>query len=245
LWQIRGSLAPAAAFGAWADNWQFGRWLAGAEILTWCSSLHMYLYLAAELLGTAATGDLKAAQILFGPMRVFAYFLGTVLPIRFARTLAEAGDEAMRGRVKSVLVRMLPPLMAYCIAVAVLARPIMRVTFGPQYVGASTVLALYSGYAFLSYTQMIFAAALAAKKVTRYTFFGSACGAIVALGAALALIPAFGVNGILLAMIISTAVVTALYAFAYARVSAAKPIPFDVLVPAPQLVETGGQPCRN
>src|SRR5579884_1252602 len=68
LWQVRGSLARFAGFAAWAANWQFGKWVAGAEILTWCSSLHMYLYLAAKLIGAAATGDLKSAQILFGPI---------------------------------------------------------------------------------------------------------------------------------------------------------------------------------
>ena len=51
----------------------------------------MYLYVAGATLGLAASGELKSAQVLFGPTRIIAYYLDTVLPIRFARMLATSG----------------------------------------------------------------------------------------------------------------------------------------------------------
>ena len=232
-WQARQSLALELNLSALRPNWDFGKWLAGAEILTWCSSIHLYLYLAAKMLGTAATGDLKAAQILFGPTRVFAYFLCTVLPIRFARTLMTGGEPALRRGVNGVLARMLPPLALYCLACAIFARPILRLSFGDRYLGAATALALYSGYAFLSYTQMVFAAALAAKRETRLAFFGSVGGAIVSLASALLLIPRLGTAGVLVAMTIASAVITSLYLLAYHRTASQPSVATPVEAPCP------------
>ena len=219
VWQIRGSLSRHLTLSALRENWHFGKWLVGAEVLTWCSSLHMYLYLAAVFVGTAASGDLKAAQTLFGPMRVVAYYLDTVLPIRFARALAGGGEDALHRGLRRVLGRIVGPLAAYCLLVALLAKPLLHLTFGKQYIGASTVLMLYSGYALLTYLQMIVAAALKARRQTRFIFLGSACGVVVALAAGCGFILLFGTNGVLLAMISTAIVVTALYFYAGHRIS--------------------------
>lgn len=231
VWQIRGSLSRHVTLSALGENWHFGKWLAGAEVLSWCSSLHMYLYLAAAIVGTAASGDLKAAQILFGPMRVVAYYLDTVLPIRFARTLAQGGEGAMYQGLRRVLTRVAGPLAGYCVLVALFARPLLRVTFGNQYVGASTVLMLYSGYALLTYLQMIVAASLKARRQTRFIFVGSACGVVVALAAGWGFITVFGTNGVILAMIATAIVVTTLYFYVtYTSLRRAEPAGFPVIV---------------
>jgi O-antigen/teichoic acid export membrane protein len=204
----------------------------------------MYLYLAAVIVGTAASGDLKAAQILFGPMRVVAYYLDTVLPIRFARTIAEGGDGAMFQGLKRVLTRVVGPLAAYCLLVALAAKPLLRVTFGKQYIGASTVLMLYSGYALLTYLQMIVAAALKARRQTRFIFLGSACGVVVALVAGWGFITVFGTNGVLLAMIATAIVVTALYFYA-GYVSMRRDDSRGFPVVAPGRISREEEPCPS
>ena len=244
VWQIRGSLSRRVTLSALQENWKFGKWLVGAEILTWSSSLHMYLYLAAAIVGTAASGDLKAAQILFGPMRVVAYYLDTVLPIRFARTLAAGGDGAMFQGLRRVLTRIVGPLAGYCLLVALLAKPLLRITFGTQYAGASTVLMLYSGYALLTYLQMIVAAALKARRQTRFIFLGSACGVVVALAAGWAFITLFGTNGVLLAMIATAVVVTSLYFYVgYVSIGRAEPAEFPAIVT--ERIARKEQPCPS
>lgn len=230
-WQIRGSLSRRITLSALPENWHFGKWLAGAEVLTWCSSLHMYLYLAALILGTAASGDLKAAQVLFGPTRVLAYYLDTVLPIKFARTLATSGEEAMHQKLRRVLARVAGPLAAYCLAIALLAKPLLKLTFGAQYAGAATVLALYAGYAMLTYLQMIVAAALKAKRQTRLIFLGSVWGVVVSLAGSWVYITTFGTSGVLLAMMTTAVVVTALYFYgSYRTLCEARLAGFPVVV---------------
>jgi O-antigen/teichoic acid export membrane protein len=233
VWQIRSGLTCQFSVAAWRENWQFGKWLAGSELLTWCSSVQMYLYLAAAVLGLTVTGDLKAAQVLFGPTRVLAYYLDTVLPIRFARMIAAGGGKSVGAGMARVLSKIVAPLACYCAFVAILARPLLKLTFGQKFAGASTILALYSGYAFLTYLQLVAAAGLKAQRKTHYIFGGSACGVVIALLGGLALSAWLGTNGILIAMIVAALVVTILYFSAFRRTNAVTTRRgFDVLIRA-------------
>ncbi len=222
-WQIRGSLTRRLDPDALTENWRFGKWLAGAEILGWCSSLHMYLYLAAAILGASASGSLKAAQTLFGPTRALAFFLGTVLPIWFSRTLASGGDQAMRRQLRSVAAVVLPIMGVYCLIFALFATPLMRLVYSTEYADSGRVLALYSIVAFLSYTQMILAAALTAKRQTRYIFAGSVYGGLFTIGMGWFFIRTFHVEGALLGMIATTLIVTLLFWRAYERSAKSSP----------------------
>ena len=202
LFQIRKSLTRHIDFSALPANWKYGKWLAGSEILTWCSSIHMYLYVAAAWLGPFATGELKAAQVLFGPTRVIAYYLDTVLPIRFARSLAAGGRSAINRQLGQVLLKVAVPLAAFCGTIALLASPLLRLAFGRQYVGAATILVLYSGYALLTYLQLMITAALRARHLTHVIFLAAVCGLVVAVPASFVLMPRLRTQGIIIAMML-------------------------------------------
>jgi O-antigen/teichoic acid export membrane protein len=220
LVQIRGSLTTAVkTLSAFKPNWQYGKWLVGSEVLTWSSSIQMYLFLAARVLGTIATADLKSAQVLFGPTRVIAFYLDTVLPIRFARTAATEGPQAILPELRAVLTRVALPLSVFCLIVAAFSGPLLRWTFGPQYAAAKTLLMLYSAYALVTYLQMIITAALRAQKNTHLIFLGSAASVIVALPLSLILIPRMQTAGILVAMIAGALAAAVLYMAAVIRCS--------------------------
>ena len=235
LAQIRSSLTrEERSLGAFKSNWEYGKWLVGSEVLTWSSSTHMYLFLAAKVLGTVATADLKSAQVLFGPTRVIAFYLDTVLPIRFARTAATEGQHAILPELRGVLMRVAFPLGAFCLIVAVFSGPLLRLTFGPAYVAAKTLLMLYSAYALVTYLQMIITAALRAQKNTHLIFLGSTASVIVALPLSLLLIPRMQTAGILVAMIAGALAATVLYLVAVIRSSTPT---VSLVEPGPALAE--------
>jgi O-antigen/teichoic acid export membrane protein len=244
LWQIRRSLTREAGISAFRLNWGYGKWLAGSEFLNWCSSTQLYLYVAGATIGLAASGELKAAQVLFGPTRIIAYYLDTVLPTRFARKLASSGTTAMWTLLRQVLTRIALPLSAFCLLVAVLAKPLMRVTFGSKFMGASTILMLYSGYALVTYLQMIITAALRAQRTTHQVFFGSLVALVVALPLSILLMPALQVNGILIAMIAGVLAATSICLLACVRNSSSTGTTvggFPVLAP----VAPKEEPCPS
>jgi O-antigen/teichoic acid export membrane protein len=235
LFQIRRSLTRRMDLSALRLNWKYGKWLAGSELLTWCSSIHMYLYVAGATLGLAASGELKTAQVLFGPTRIIAYYLDTVLPTRFARKLASSGDAEMWKLLKQVLTRVALPLTAFCLAVALLAKPLLHYTFGKAFMGASTILVLYSAYALMTYIQMIVTAALRAQRTTHQVFLGAVLALVVALPSSILLMPVLQVDGILIAMIAGVLAATLMCLLACVRnISASKTPPggFPVLAHA-------------
>jgi O-antigen/teichoic acid export membrane protein/thymidylate kinase len=218
---IRHSLSARPDRQALRDNWTFGRWLAGAEILNWCSSVYMYEYVAAVTVGVAASGILKACQTVFGPTRILAYFLGTLLPIRFAHTLSSGGPAAMQAQFRRVYRVVVPLAGVYSLAVIAFAGPILRLLYGHEYAHYAGVLSLYAVAVFLWYSEMILSAAMTARQKTRYIFAGYVYGVLVALSLGWSLIRSFGPAGAVLGMILTTLAVTLQLYRAYRRETAA------------------------
>ncbi|MEA2710834.1 MAG: hypothetical protein QOF78_3435 [Phycisphaerales bacterium] len=235
LYAIAGASAVAAMVGAFQlrrdlvrhidwnhirENWRFGRWLAGGELMGWCSSLHMQGWWAALLIGTVASADLRAAMILFGPARVISFFLSSVLPNKFARALNAGGADALHAKIKFVYLGLIPVVGTYCLLLALFPRQVLWLIYGQRYVGDGTavqVLVLYSLAAFLNYMVLVMSAALTASRQTHHIFLASLAGCIVALALSPLLIKTFGANGGILSMIATTLVVGALFISAYFR----------------------------
>ena len=242
-WQIRGSLTRAFDWSVVRENWAFGRWLLGGELLQWWSSLQMYLWLTADLLGDAAAGDLRATQTLFGPMRIFTFYLGSVLPIRFARVLAETGNGGVHRQFMQACGRVLPLLAGYCVVVAVIPGPLLHVAYGGKFTGPATVLSLYAAYTFISYLPVLLASVLTAKRVTRPVFMGNVYGAVLAFPVGWWLIHTMGERGAPVAMGICSVLMTVYFVRAYADSNRARPVGFPVAVPvaAAEAAPAGGQ----
>ena len=234
-WQIRGSLSRAVERSAlWAavrDNWSFGGWLLGGEMLQWVSSLQMYMWLTAEMLGVAAAGDLRLAQTLFGPMRIFTFYLGNVLPIRFARELDGAGHGAVHRMFVKACAQVLPLLAMYCVAVAVFRGPLIHAASGGKFSGPAIVLTLYAAYTFVSYLPVLLASVLTAKRVTRPVFLGNVYGAVLALPVGWWLIREMGEPGAPVAMGICSALMAVYFVRAYADSNRPDPEKFPVVLP--------------
>jgi O-antigen/teichoic acid export membrane protein len=216
FWQLRRSLARKFDRGFVRENWAFGKWIGGA-LLAAAVSAHAYFYVAAALLGAAASGALKAAQTLLGPLNVVLLFLNTVLPIRFARTLAEGGEEGVRSQLKSVNLLVAPFLFAYCAIAALFAAPLMRFVYGDHYGKYGTVVVLFAAYYVISYVAYLFSAAITAKRRTRDIFVGNVYGAATTLAFGWIFIETLGVEGAVVGMTVAVALVAATFWRAYRK----------------------------
>ncbi|MCC7349594.1 MAG: oligosaccharide flippase family protein [Phycisphaerales bacterium] len=195
LWQIRHSLARDWKWSSLWENWNFGKWLLGAELLQWLSSIQWYLFIAAAMFGTSATAMLKAAAVIFGPTRVLISFLDTILPIRFSKALAHGGPEAMNRQYRWAFLLVTPMLAGYCGLVALFAGPLLRLAYGKQYADDAPMLMLYAMCAFPAYVSHITYAALAARRQTRHIFMAYVYTALFTVGIGWALLHWMGVNG--------------------------------------------------
>jgi O-antigen/teichoic acid export membrane protein len=223
LVQLRSSLGLTIDASCVRENWQFGKWLAGANAGFWLSSAAV-VYLAAGILGSSAPGILKAAQIVLGPLNVLLLFLATVLPIIFSRALARS-EQALKRRLKLVLAMSGPLVVVYCLAAALLARPIMHALYAGKYDAYAHIVGLVALYYFVDYFSQVIRDVLKARRVTRPVFVGNILGGLAAVVVAPGLLVSFGVAGAALAMLVSIVVlnVTLVRAFARSRADAARP----------------------
>jgi O-antigen/teichoic acid export membrane protein len=214
VFQILPSLRRQISKQVIVENWHFGKWLLGSETVQWCSSLQMYLYLAAMIIGTSASGMLRAAQILFGPARLLSFFFQNVLPIRFSRALAEHGDGALSVQLRRAFVLVAVLMGPYCLVLALFPAYVLTL-IDPSYADHPRVLTLYSIQALLSYFAMVITAALSARRMTRDIFISSISGSAIALALSWPFIKFMNVGGAVACMMVSTFVMTGLLIYRY------------------------------
>jgi len=215
LWRIRRSLSRRVDTAAFSENWHFGKWIAGGEIVGYWLSVHLLWYLVAAMVDRAAAAVLGVVHRVFGPSRVLADVFCTILPIRLSRTLATGGPAAMHRQMILAFLLAVPLLGGYCLLAAVFARPLLHLLFGEQYPESAPVLVLYSGAMFLSYMAMIIATALRAMRLTRDLFTWQTLACVLSFPVALALIRLWGVSGAVVDMILAYAATMLLFVHTY------------------------------
>ncbi len=214
--QLRPSLAgQAARADVWA-NLRFGKWLAASE-LTGILSVRLWAYLVAAIAGAAAAGVYGAALLIFGPINVIVFSVATVLPIRLSRARVEGGDARMMAMLRRFHVWTVPPVVAVCLAVAILADPISSVLFQGKYPAIQGLVAALAVFSIVRYLQALAAVALLSAERTQAVFVASAVGAVLTLAVGWWLVGASGAEGAALGAILATAATLAVNWFSLSR----------------------------
>ena len=183
FWAIRASLGGAVRRSSIVENWMFGRWLGAAIAASWFVT-QIYLYLAAVLIDSTASGALKAAQIVLGPLSAFYLFLGTVLPIRFAARREADGDAGLDASLRRALALTAGPSLLYCALAAIFAEPILDFLYGDQYDGYASVVRILAIFSALMLGVILVSSALTARRQTKALFTGSLAGAVLGIASA-------------------------------------------------------------
>jgi O-antigen/teichoic acid export membrane protein len=152
---------------------------------------------------------------LFGPARILSYVMRLMLPITFAKSINSEGDASMQRKLRAMLIVAVPLFGGYCILIALLADPLMRLAFGDDYAGYRGVVALYALAMFISYMAMIIISALKAQRRTRRVFFNRLAASLIAIPVGVALIHYTGLHGAVGGMIASYTALIVLSCFTY------------------------------
>lgn len=174
-WGIRATLRyhyatrPGALKRGFAENWRFGKWLFGAALAAWTSD-QCYPALVGGLVSVAATGSLRAVQTIMGPTHILLRAMSHSLTPRAARTYAAGGYPALRAFIRRVTLITAPVMFAYCLAIAVFAKPILTALYGDCYRQYDWLLALIALSYALIYTRTPAIIALEARGISRPVF---------------------------------------------------------------------------
>jgi O-antigen/teichoic acid export membrane protein len=183
LFQLKRSLRLHIDRAVFFEQWDFGKWLAAGETGYWLSST-IYTYIAAALLGTAASGGLKAAQVILGPLNILLFYLDVMLPIRFSKAWTNGTEQALPRAVRTAYLTTMPFVVGYCVLAGAFAPSLLRIAYGSDYTHFATVVIIVAATCLLSYLGRVLTAALQARRMTQAVFHTHLAAAIftVALG---------------------------------------------------------------
>ena len=205
LVQVRQSLTCRFNRGVLSQLWEFGKWLAAGEMGFWLSST-IYTYIAAALLGVAASGGLKAAQVILGPLNILLFYLDVVLPIKFAKTLSAGEDVRLSSSIRTTYITTLPLVAGYSLVAALFASFLLRFAYGADYKQYATVVVIVAATSLLSYLGRVLTAALQAFRMTKAVFHSHFIGAVLSVSVGWILVERFGVEGAALGIGLSSLV---------------------------------------
>lgn len=185
------------------QSWRSGRWLLAASAAYWIDSLSM-LPLAAYVAGPAGSGILRALQVLVAPVTQFnAAAILTFVP-RLAELSRESAARFRRAGTLGTLA-MLALALLYSALLLAFAPLILDLVYrSPEITAAAWLLwPLLLGMVADTLSQGVRATLLAVGR-TRAIFAARIAGVPVFVGAALLLVPAWGIAGLVWATVASS-----------------------------------------
>lgn len=207
LWAIRPSLGRGADRRAVAENWRFGKWLAGGVLASWFSR-ELYWFLVAGLVSVAATGTLRAVHTVMGPVHILLRAMGPAFTPGAARAHAEGGAHALGAYITRLGGLTAPIIVAYCVLVSALAEPLLHGLYGDRYTGFGWLMAALALATILEYAGIAIDIGLRASGHSRPGFVANLWSAGIVLTVGVAAVSALGLAGAALGLVVHAAVVT-------------------------------------
>lgn len=186
--------------------WLRARWAVPGALIAWFIN-YSYLFLAAILLGAAATADLNAARLLLMPVA-----LAVIAWSRIARPLASRMYAAKAwpqlNRLTWISVVGIETLTIMYIGLLWLALPFLQDRLlGPEYAATETLVLVWGGYFVLNAARWVGFSWLASNDQYKAMMLTNIAGLVTMLACFFTLVPKFGTTG----AIASLAIVETIY----------------------------------
>jgi O-antigen/teichoic acid export membrane protein len=196
--------------------WSRSRWFL-AEFVSAFLANQGYLMLLPLLLGIAMFGIYRAGASLLGPVMVFFLAGGSVGLPECVRRLRQDGMPGLAAYTPRLTAAVVVLTVAYCGAVAVLAVPVLRFTYGESFTDAAVVTQLVAIEYIIVAVGFGYGVALKAADQMRFLWLVRTATAIVSISAMIVLVNSFGLIGGGLAGIVSSATYVVAVAIGYHR----------------------------
>lgn len=196
--------------------WPRSRWFL-AEFGTAFPAGQGYLLLLPILLGTAEFGLYRAGASLIGPVVVFFLAGGNVGLPECVRRLRNDGMPGLHAYAQRLTASVIALTVAYCGVVALLANPVLQLTYGAAFTGAAVVTQLVAIDYMIAAIGFGFGVALKAAGQVRRLWAIRAASAVVSIAAVTVLAKSFGLTGAGWATVVTSLAYTAGVTAGYRR----------------------------
>jgi O-antigen/teichoic acid export membrane protein len=200
LWQLRERLDGPFDGAFVRSNWQFGKWLFGANLVQ-SGRIQLHLTLIGALVSVTAVGLYKAAQNLVAPTHIMMNAYRSIALPRAGAIHARDGFDAMyRYLLRAALLGLLP-IALYLLLVSLAAEWLLHALYSGQYDGYAWLVWLFCVVYLLAFAGQVLTVVLSAMRVTRAVMIAEVVTlAAVVCGAPL--IWLFGIAGAMVADVV-------------------------------------------
>ena len=208
--------------------WNAGRWLLGANLVSWINNLGM-LPLAAIYAGPAAAGILRALQTLFVPLTLGNGAINTMLLPRLAEIAADEDRYRLRPVVRLTLVLYAGIALAYMSVILVKSENLVAFVYHNAAITASVGLLWPLSLVYVvEGATVVLGMILLAEARVRAIFLTRTISGLLFLLSVVALAPQMGIAGVVWAMVVSVTATAVMFGFSV----------FDVLFELPRRAST-------
>lgn len=203
--------------------WPRSRWFL-AEFSTAFPASQGYLLLLPILLGTAEFGLYRAGASLIGPVVVFFLAGGNVGLPECVRRLRRDGMAGLHAYAQRLTASVVALTVGYCGAVAVLASPVLQLTYGEGFTGAAVITRLVAIDYMIAAIGFGFGMAMKAAGQMRRLWGIRAASAAISVAAVTVLAKSFGLTGAGWATVVTSLAYTVGVTAGYRRMRRSPPV---------------------
>ena len=227
LIQIRGDViiernayALPAVREMWRETWGFAKWLLSAAFLQWFG-VYGHTWLLAAILGAGAVGSYQAAAQLVNVLNPIRQAANAYLPSRAAVVLKSLDISGLRRWLRRVVLSLGSAYFFGALILSILAYPLLGLAYGDKYLGMGLewVVVLASISYLVNGMRAPLQVGIMAMERSRPLFHAGLISSVLVVSLGAGLIYAYGILGAPVAQILIGAVLLAVLARAFARLS--------------------------
>lgn len=212
IWRLRSLFRREFDHALVRENWNFGKWLFGANVVQ-SSSIQLHLVLIAAIVGVAGTGLYRAVQNLVAPTHIIMNAVKSMAMPRAAYLYNHGGTAAMRAYLVRVVLLALVPIAGYLVLAGIFAEQLLDRFYSGQYHGYAPLVWIFSLAYLMVYVIQMLTLTLSAMRVTRAVLIAEASAVVAGIVVGVPLLLVFDVYGAVVTDLVTGAVLIGVMGF--------------------------------
>ncbi|MCC6612968.1 MAG: oligosaccharide flippase family protein [Anaerolineae bacterium] len=185
------------------ENWQYGKWVMYAGILSWLT-WQGYNILTGSILNLADAGGLKAVQNLVNPVTQLLTAFGLVFMPSIARRHAEYGDRIMYRDLVLYMIFLTTITVSYWLILVIFQVPIFDLLYDGQYGEYLPALPYLALLPIVIALTTSWAIGLRVLRQTRLLFWLDSIGGLLTISLGVVLVYQYGFTGVVAGSLLSS-----------------------------------------
>ncbi|MCC7258120.1 MAG: hypothetical protein IT486_07080 [Gammaproteobacteria bacterium] len=198
------------------ESWIHGRWALGGVGVTWLQD-QSYVYLLSLLAGTASTAEANAARLLLMPVMLLNTGISRITMPMWSNLRHEGRRHEIEMGARRIFLTLSLAIVGYVAVMVAIEDLIVPFLFSSEYTSMRNLVVLWGAVLALQIARSNYSVILQVHEGFRQITQANTVSALVAVVAALVLIPSYGIEGSLLALLGAEATLTLLLATEWRR----------------------------